>query len=56
MGTAKVSIQRRRTRSIRKGLGDLPTSVQKHYFMLSDAERGVLEATADYAKGLWDAF
>jgi plasmid replication initiation protein len=44
MGTAKGSIQRRRpNRVIRKGLGEiLPTSVQKSYFMLSDAERDVL--------------
>jgi hypothetical protein len=42
MGTVKGSVQRRRRpRSvIRKDLGKfLPTSVQKSYFMLSDAER-----------------
>jgi hypothetical protein len=44
MGTAKGSIQQQRPESvIRKGLTEiLPTSVQKSYFMLSDAERGVL--------------
>jgi hypothetical protein len=49
MGTAKVSIQRRQTRSsIRKGLGELlPTSVQKSYFMLSEAERDVLNSALE---------
>jgi hypothetical protein len=44
MGTAKGAIQQRRTKgAIHKGLGKyLPTSVQKSYFMLSDAERDVL--------------
>src|ERR1700724_2706266 len=45
MGTAKGSVQRRRQpRNVtRKDLGEfLPTSVQKSYFMLSDAERDVL--------------
>jgi hypothetical protein len=47
MGTAKGSVQRRRPprNVIRKGLGEfLPTSVQKSYFMLSDAERAVLNS------------
>ena len=44
MGRAKGSIQRRPLHSvIRKGLaGFLPTSVQKSYFLLSNAERDVL--------------
>ena len=45
MGTAKGSVQRRRPpRNVtRKALGEfLPTSVQKSFFMLSDAEREVL--------------
>jgi hypothetical protein len=44
METAKSSILRRRPHSgIRKRLGEfLPISVQKSYFMLSDAEREVL--------------
>jgi hypothetical protein len=44
MGKAKGSIQQRPPPSVkRKGLGEsLPTSVQKSYFMLSDAERNVL--------------
>jgi hypothetical protein len=41
MATAKKSIQRRLQKD--KGLEEfLPTSVQKSYFMLSDAERDVL--------------
>jgi hypothetical protein len=38
---------------IRKGLAEfLPTSVQKSYFMLSDAERDVLNsALAEYRPG-----
>jgi plasmid replication initiation protein len=49
MGTAKGSIQRRRPNSmIRKGLGEfLPTRVQKSYFMLSDAERAVLNSALE---------
>jgi hypothetical protein len=49
VGTEKVSIQRKRTQSsIRKGLGKLlPTRVQKSYFMLSDAERGVLNSALE---------
>jgi hypothetical protein len=49
MGTDKGSILRRRTRSnTRKGLGEfLPTSVQKSYFMLSDAERDVLNSALE---------
>jgi hypothetical protein len=44
IGKAKASIQRPRADTvIRKGLAEvLPTSVQKSYFMLTDAERGVL--------------
>jgi plasmid replication initiation protein len=44
MGRTKGLTKRRRTKSvIRKGLPEsLPTSVQKSYFMLSDAERNVL--------------
>lgn len=46
MGTEKDSI-RRRSRT-RKGLGELlPTSVQKSYFMLSDAERDVLNSALE---------
>ena len=49
MGEAKRSIKRRRPKSvIRKGLAEvLPTSVQKSYFMLSDAERGVLNTALE---------
>ena len=44
-GAAKGSVQRRRPR---KGLRDfLPTSVQKSYFMLSDAEREVLNSALE---------
>ena len=44
MGKAKGSIQQRPPPGLkRKGLGEsLPTSVQKSYFMLSEAERNVL--------------
>ena len=44
MESAKGSVQRRRPRgTLRKGLPEsLPTSVQKSYFMLTDAERDVL--------------
>ena len=51
MGTAKGSIQRRLPHSvIRKGLAEfLPTSVQKSYFMLSDAERDLLNTETDLA-------
>jgi hypothetical protein len=44
MATSKHSIQRQLPRTvIHKGFGEvLPTSVQKSYFMLSDAERAVL--------------
>ena len=49
MGTEKGSIQQRLPRSVkRKGLGEfLPTSVQKSYFMLSDAERDVLNSALE---------
>jgi hypothetical protein len=49
MGTAKGSVQPRRPRNVtRKGLGEfLPTSVQKSYFMLSDAERAVLNSALE---------
>jgi plasmid replication initiation protein len=49
MGTAKGSIQRRLPQSAkRKGLAEfLPTSVQKSYFMLSDAERDVLNSALE---------
>jgi plasmid replication initiation protein len=49
MGTAKGPIQPRRLRNVtRKGLGEfLPTSVQKSYFMLSDAERKVLNSALE---------
>src|SRR5258707_8254419 len=49
MGTAKGSVQLRRPRKVtRKGLGEfLPTSVQKSYFMLSDAERKVLNTALE---------
>ena len=48
-GTAKGSVQPRRPRNVtRKGLGEfLPTSVQKSYFMLSDAERKVLNSALE---------
>ena len=49
MGTSKGSIQRRLSNNVtRKGLGELlPTSVQKSYFMLSDAERDVLNSALE---------
>jgi len=49
MGTGKDSIQRRRQkRVVRKGLTEvLPTSVQKSYFMLTDAERDVLNTALE---------
>lgn len=44
-GTAKGSVQPHRPR---KGLGDfLPISVQKSYFMPSDAEREVLNSALE---------
>jgi hypothetical protein len=54
IGKAKASIQRARADTvIRKGLAEvLPTSVQKSYFMLTDAERGVLNtALEEYRPG-----
>ena len=57
MGRAKGSTQRRRSDSvIRKGLIEsIPNSVQKSYFMLSDAERGVLNiALEKYRAGQSD--
>jgi hypothetical protein len=44
MGKTKTAIQKPRPKDvIRKGLPEsLPTSVQKSYFMLTDAERNVL--------------
>ena len=56
-GNNERSIARRRHPGlIRKGLGEfLPTSVQKSYFMLSDAEREVLDnALAQYRPGQFD--
>ena len=50
MGTAKGSVRRRQPpRNVtRKGLREfLPTSVQKSYFMLSDAERKVLNSALE---------
>jgi hypothetical protein len=49
MGTMKASVQLRRPRNVtRKGLEEfLPTSVQKSYFMLSDAERKVLNSALE---------
>ena len=49
MTTAKGSIQRQQRPSvIRKGLGEfLPTSVQKSYFLLSNAEREVLNSALE---------
>jgi plasmid replication initiation protein len=48
MGTAKGSIQQRPRSVKRKGLGQfLPTGVQKSYFMLSDAERTVLNSALE---------
>ncbi len=49
MGKAKRSIKQRRPKSVvRKGLTEaLPTSIQKSYFMLSDAERGVLNTALE---------
>src|SRR5271166_778337 len=49
IGKAKASIQRPRPDTvIRKGLAEvLPTSVQKSYFMLTDAERGVLNTALE---------
>ena len=48
-GTAKGSVQPQRPRNVtRKGLGEfLPTSVQKSYFMLSQAERAVLNSALE---------
>ena len=57
MGTAKRSIKRRRPDSvIRKGLTEvLPTSIQKSYFLLKDAERDVLNrALKKYRRGQSD--
>jgi hypothetical protein len=46
MGTKKESIQRRSRRH--KGLGEfLPNSVHKSYFMLSDAERDILNTALE---------
>jgi hypothetical protein len=48
MGTVKDPIQRRRRQTVKDDLGMvLPTSVQKSYFMLSDAERAVLETALE---------
>jgi hypothetical protein len=48
MGTTKDAIRRRPKSVIRKGLPEsLPTSVQKSYFMLSDAERVVLNTALE---------
>ena len=48
MGKEKGSNQRLPKSVIRKGLAEaLPTSVQKSYFMLSDAERDVLNAALE---------
>ena len=49
MGTEKGSIEQRLPRHvIRKGFGEfLPISVQKSYFMLSDAERDVLNSALE---------
>ena len=48
MGTAKGSIQQRPRSAKPKGLGEfLPTSVQKSYFMLSEAERAVLNSALE---------
>ncbi len=53
MGKEKGSNQRRPRRVLRKGLGEiLPTGIQKSYFLLGDAERGVLNtALANYRPG-----
>jgi hypothetical protein len=41
-------IQRRRRESVKNDLGEvLPTGVQKSYFMLADAERGVLNTALE---------
>ena len=49
MVTAKHSVQRRLPRRvIQKGFGEvLPTAVQKSYFMLSDAERAILDTALE---------
>ena len=52
MGTAKGSVQQSSAgywvSVMRKGLAEvLPTSVQKSYFMLSDAERKVLNTALE---------
>jgi hypothetical protein len=49
IGKAKASIQRPRPDTvIRKGLAEvLPTSVQKSYFMLTDAERNLLNTALE---------
>ena len=53
MGTAKGPIKRRRRKGVIDNLGEvLPTSVQKSYFMLSDAERAILNAALKkYGRG-----
>jgi plasmid replication initiation protein len=48
MGTVKDPIQRRQRETVKDDLGVvLPTSVQKSYFMLSDAERGILNTALE---------
>jgi len=48
MGTVKDQIQRRRRQTVKDDLAEvLPTSVQKSYFMLSDAERTVLNTALE---------
>jgi hypothetical protein len=56
IGTAKGSIKRWTDPLIRKGLAEvLPTSIQKSYFLLKDAERDVLNrALEKYRPGQSD--
>src|SRR5260370_38217541 len=53
VGKAKASIQRPRPDTVvRRGLPEsLPPSVQKSYFMLSDAERSALNIVQKYRRG-----
>jgi hypothetical protein len=49
MGKVDDPIQRRRQKTM---IDDLPTAIQKSYFMLSDAERAILNTTlAKYRAG-----
>ena len=48
MGTVKDPIQRRRRQTVKDDFGEvLPTGVQKSYFMLSKAERAILNTALE---------